>query len=203
MQLSRSSTRFGEAANARNVNEEKSVLTQSHEDMKEKIIFLDFDGVLNTEHYQNFLYHEGKPWQDKYGAFFDPEAVTQLNRIIDATNADIVVESSWKYLGLEAMQEMWEARNMSGRIIDITPSSVSDSWLLSANLEDVEPAMGHCKGMEIASWLSDNAKRGTKYVILDDEYVILDSQLPHFLLTNPYEGITEAIADKAISILNS
>ena len=103
MQPSRSSTKFGEAANARNANEEKFVLTLSHEDMKDKIIFLDFDGVLNTEHYQNFLYHEGNPWQDKYGAFFDPDAVAQLKRIIDATNADIVVESSWKYLGLEAM----------------------------------------------------------------------------------------------------
>ena len=91
---------------------------------------------------------------------------------------------------------------MPGRIIDITPSSVSDSWLLTANLEDIEPAMGHCKGMEIASWLSDNAKKGTKYVIIDDEYVIMDSQLSHFLLTNPYDGITEVIADKAISILN-
>ena len=26
----------------------------------DNIIFLDFDGVLNTEHYQNLLYHEGK-----------------------------------------------------------------------------------------------------------------------------------------------
>ena len=171
--------------------------------MTDKIIFLDFDGVLNTEHYQNFLYHEGKPWQDEYGAFFDPEAGAQLKCIIDATNADIVVESSWKYLGLEAMQEMWEVRNMPGRIIDITPSSVSDSWLLSANLEDIEPAMGHCKGMEIASWLSDNAKQTTKYVIIDDEYVIMDSQLSHFLLTNPYDGITEEISKRAISILNS
>lgn len=31
--------------------------------MNDKIIFLDFDGVLNTEHYQNFLYHEGQVWQ--------------------------------------------------------------------------------------------------------------------------------------------
>lgn len=62
--------------------------------MSDKIIFLDFDGVLNTEHYQNYLYHEGKPWQDEHGAFFDPEAVEQLRRIIDITHADIVVESS-------------------------------------------------------------------------------------------------------------
>ena len=168
----------------------------------EKIIFLDFDGVLNTEHYQRLLSYQGKAWRDEYGAFFDPEAVLQLRRIVDATNADIVVESSWKFYGLEAMQEMWMKRKMPGKIIDITPSSVSDSWLLTANLDDIDPAMGHCKGKEIASWLSDNASKDAHYVIIDDEYVILESQSPYFLLSNPYNGITEEIADKAISILN-
>ena len=56
--------------------------------------------------------------------------------------------------------------------------------------------------MEISSWLSDHEKQDIRYVIIDDEYVILGSQLPHFILTNPYEGITEEQANKAISILN-
>ena len=170
--------------------------------MTDKIIFLDFDGVLNTEYYQCLLSYQGKAWKDEYGALFDPEAVFQLRRIVEATNADIVVESSWKFCGLEAMQEMWKVRNMPGNIIDITPSSVSDSWLLTADLDDIDPAMGHCKGMEIASWLSDNASKDAHYVIIDDEYVILESQSPYFLLTNPYNGIDAEIADKAISILN-
>ena len=150
-----------------------------------KIIFLDFDGVLNTEHYQGLLQYQGKPWQDEYGAFFDPKAVKQLKRIIDATDAGIVVESSWKYLGLDAMKELWEVRNLPGTIIDITPS-----------------LLGKNKGVEIASWLSKHAKQDIRYVIIDDEYVILDSQLPHFILTNPYEGITEEQANRAISMLN-
>ena len=150
-----------------------------------KIIFLDIDGVLNTEHYQGLLQYQGKPWQDEYGAFFDPKAVKQLKRIIDATDADIVVESSWKYLGLDAMKELWEVRNLPGTIIDITPS-----------------LLGKNKGVEIASWLSKYAKQDIRYVIIDDEYVILDSQLPHFILTNPYEGITEEQANRAISMLN-
>ena len=149
-----------------------------------KIIFLDFDGVLNTEHYQGLLQYQGKPWQDEYGAFFDPKAVKQLKRIIDATDADIVVESSWKYLGLDAMKELWEVRNLPGTIIDITPS-----------------LLGKNKGVEIASWLTEQTE-DISYVIIDDEYVILESQLPHFILTNPYEGITEEQANRAISMLN-
>ena len=170
-----------------------------------KIIFLDFDGVLNTEYYQGLLQYQGKPWQDEYGAFFDPKAVKQLKRIIDATDADIVVESSWKYLGLDAMKELWKVRNLPGRIIDITPSTTSDEYLLNVDLDDFSNfsnKMHHCKGLEISSWLSEKGLSNTRYVIIDDEYVILDSQLPHFILTNPYEGITEEQANKAISILN-
>lgn len=167
-----------------------------------KIIFLDFDGVLNTEHNQNMLVYHGKAWKDKHGAFFDPEAVAQLERIIVETGADIVIESSWKYLGLEAMQQMWTDRNMPGHVVDVTPSSASDNWLPNANLDEMDPASIQYKGVEIASWIADSLREEARYVIIDDEYVILDSQLPHFILTNPYDGITPELADRAIRILN-
>jgi hypothetical protein len=167
-----------------------------------KIIFLDFDGVLNTQYYQEQLQSHSKKWQDEYGALFDPNAVKQLKRIIDATNADIVVESSWKYHGLDAMKELWEVRNLPGRIIDITPSTISDEYLLPSDLENIHPSMLHCKGIEISSWLSKYETQDIRYVIIDDEFVILNSQLSHFILTNPYEGITEEQANQAISILN-
>ena len=167
-----------------------------------KIIFLDFDGVLNTEHHQNLLMYHGKAWKDKHGAYFDPEAVVELKRIVEETGADIVIESSWKYLGLEAMQQMWRDRDMPGKVIDVTPSSASDSWLLNADLDDVDPARTQWKGVEIASWITDNLHKSDQYVIIDDEYVILDSQLTHFIQTNPYDGLTPELADKAIRILN-
>lgn len=116
-----------------------------------KIVFLDFDGVLNTEHNQNMLVYHGKAWKDKHGAFFDPEAVAQLGRIIVETGADIVIESSWRYLGLEAMQQMWTDRKMPGHVVDVTPSSASDNWLLNANLDEMDPAYNQYKGVEIAS----------------------------------------------------
>ena len=167
-----------------------------------KIIFLDFDGVLNTGHNQNLLMYHGKPCKDKHGAFFDHYAVAELKRIVDETGADIVIESSWKYLGLEAMQQMWSDRNMPGNVIDVTPSSASDKWLLNADLDDVDPGCTQWKGVEIASWIADNLHEETRYVITDDEYVILDSQMPHFILANPYDGITPELADRAIKLLN-
>ncbi|MCW4093888.1 HAD domain-containing protein [Segatella copri] len=156
-----------------------------------------FDGL-----HQRQLLYERKAWQDKYGTCFDPEAVKQLQTIVDMTHADIVIESSWKYLGLEAMQDMWKDRQLPGKVIGITPSAISDNILLSTDLDVLDSSMLHCKGAEIASWLHENNMQEVPYVIIDDEYVILESQLPHFILTNPYDGIIEELAMRAIGILN-
>ena len=61
-----------------------------------KIIILDFNRVLNAECNQNLLMYHGRSWKDKNGAFFDQETVAELKRIVENTNADIVIQSSWK-----------------------------------------------------------------------------------------------------------
>ena len=164
----------------------------------DKYLFLDFDGVLNTEFYQDLQISKGEPWRDGHGPLFDPQTVEQLRRIIDATHADIVIVSSWKYLGLEAMQDMWVARHLPGSVVDITPSVVSASWSPDDSGLDARQS----KGIEIDFWLFENAPQDARYVIIDDEYVIQDFQLPHFILTNPFDGITDLLADRAIALLN-
>lgn len=167
-----------------------------------KIIFLDFDGVLNTEKYQAELQYKGYPKQDEFGSIFDPNAVARLKYVIETTCADIVVQSSWKYLGLDAMQEMWTARNLPGKIVDITPSKISDEYLLKTDISSFDVLKFPFKGLEIDSWLIAHNKQTINYVIIDDEDVILDSQFPYFVQTNPHDGLTKTVADIAISILN-
>lgn len=43
------------------------------------------------------------PYKDTYGPLFDSEAVKNMQRIIEVTDARIVVSSSWRYLGLETL----------------------------------------------------------------------------------------------------
>lgn len=89
--------------------------------MPMRIIFLDFDGVLNTENYQAQLRAEGKPGWDDFGMLFDPEAVANLQRILDAmTDVRIVVESSWKVNGLDELRLMWAERGLPGTLYDVT-----------------------------------------------------------------------------------
>lgn len=159
-----------------------------------RIIFLDIDGVLNSGRW--FAKTGGEPDADGYGVSFDPVAVDCLGRILSETGAEIVISSSWKWLGLDTMRNMWKDRNLPGKVIDITPDKISDGLLLSLDLEGFDVAK--LKGFEIAEWLSLHDKDVSQYVIIDDEDCVLPSQREHLILTDPYLGITDKIARKII-----
>lgn len=162
-----------------------------------KYIFLDFDGVLNTENYIKALREQGHPMSDKYGFYFDPTAVTNLAVIIEKTKAEIVISSSWKTDGLDRMKKMWIERNLPGKVIDITPSDFGMEEIDFSNPDDF---VG--RGREIQRWIQQNGSAKDRYVILDDLDDMLQSQYPFFIQTDPRIGITEIDAKKAIDILN-
>ena len=166
--------------------------------MKGKVLFLDIDGVLNTKYWYTQM-DKATP-KDKYGYAFDPNAVANLKKILDETGADIVISSSWKCMGLSQLEEMWEERNLPGKIVGITPNSVSDELLLNADIDNIE--LFHIRGTEIREWLRKNSKRVSHYVILDDMDNMLPEQQDHFVWIDPDIGITDGNAVQAIMTLN-
>ncbi len=162
-----------------------------------KIIFLDIDGVLNTRDWHSRMTKDTP--RDEFGWVFDPVAVENLAHIINETGANIVVSSSWKYLGMTKLKEMWDIRNLPGDLLDITPNTVSDEILLNANLDEIE--LGVCRGNEIKEWLSKHKGEVSNYVIIDDFDDLLPEQMCHAVITNTLIGITESDAEKAIKIL--
>ena len=102
-----------------------------------KVLFLDFDGVLNTEKYQSELRSSGKNGWDDFGQLFDPEAVENLKMVLDAVpGVLLVINSSWKLEGLNTMKAMWKARELPGSIHSVTPDYVPD--LLNIDLDNYE-----------------------------------------------------------------
>ena len=164
-----------------------------------KVIFLDIDGVLNTGWWYTQM--DRNTPKDKYGYAFDPNSVANLKKIIDETGADIVISSSWKSFGLSELEEMWQDRGLPGKLIGITPNSVSDEMLLNADLDHME--LFSIRGMEIKEWLTNHGKRVSNYVIIDDMDNMLSEQKPHFVRTNSEVGITNEDAEKAIEIIKS
>lgn len=156
-----------------------------------KVIFLDIDGVLNHENHYKWLMEtdEPTPLQRFYPySEFNPESCTILNKIIEETDAKIVLSSSWRLDGINKMNSLFKYFGLP-RIYDITPSLCNKFGSL-------------CRGKEIDAWLSEHPEV-TKYVILDDDTDMEEHQLPFFIKTNPYkDGLNEEVKNKCIKILN-
>lgn len=150
-----------------------------------KYIFLDFDGVLNTEQYQAQLAINGKPTKDEYGPLFDPKTVARLSEIVEVTKAEVFVISSWgEVLGKDKIIEMWEKRGLPGEMHGVfIPNEKSQSK---------------------AQWIKEclDRKKFLPYVILDDESTFLPEQEKHFIKINPVTGIGKENMKCTIDILN-
>ena len=160
-----------------------------------KIVFLDIDGVLN-------VIPQGR---DKHGAIFHPEFITNLENILNLTGAKIVISSSWRAAGLEAMQSMWTDRNLPGEVFSITPNMFK--------YDEFDKYIGREKrGYEIDVWLNLYPEV-TNYVILDDDTDMLPHQMGNFVQTSNNinhpdcidigYGLTKICTENAIRILNS
>ncbi len=171
-----------------------------------KYIFIDFDGVLNTERHHRFLVSAGKKTSDEFGPCFDPEAVANLEKIVDETGAVIVICSSWKLEGVDRMMALWKTRKMPGILAGCTPDYIPGMDILNLDLDNpdaFEQLAG--KGNEVKQWLSENAPKNPEqyqYVILDDVPDFLPEQMDCFIQIDPRVGITMENAEKAIEIVN-
>lgn len=153
------------------------------------IIFLDIDGVLNNYSYRT-----------EFPNLICPYNIVNLNKIIAATKAKIVISSYWRET---ITTDFLKSFGFIGDVIGYTPR-------LSFHCEAF-PTYSYSvpRGCEIKAWLELNkADLGVKmsklkYVILDDDSDMLYWQRDKFLWVDPYNGITPSIAYKAIQILNN
>lgn len=150
------------------------------------VIFLDFDGVMDTEAYDSYLVQNNMPNVDEYGPVFDPECVNTLETILNAIGAQFVVSSTWKeFMTLEEIREMWKKRNLPGYILDVTPN--------------VNP---HFRGDEINAWL-ESQEEGCLHAIIDDldASQFTEEQLAFFVQTNPWCGIDEETGQRVLYLM--
>lgn len=143
--------------------------------MKNKIIFLDIDGVLNCgttkERHRGFI-------------GIEPAKADLIKKIVKETGAKIVLSSTWR-LGEENLKHVKE---MVGEILDVTPYAPN-------NISDLR------RGTEIDMWYQEHKDEVEDYVILDDDPDILESQLDHWWQTFWDDGLTEGQTDLIIRYL--
>ncbi len=148
-----------------------------------KVLFLDFDGVLNSERYVRSCNH--------YGVIIDPSRMALLKRIIDETDAKIVLSTSWR--------EHW---NKNGALCDECGKQINEIFC-SFGLEifDKTPALNTEREEEIEAWLCENPQID-RFAVLDDAFLCADFLNDNFVRTSNYKnGLDEESVKKVIGIL--
>jgi len=152
--------------------------------MENKVLFLDIDGVLNSEEwYISLLNNKIEPiFPDKH---INPKQVTLVNKIINQTNATVILSSSWRiFRSVEEMNILLKRKGATFLITDLTP-------ILSTG----------CRGDEIALWIEKSANSIESFCILDDDSDM--SNLSSNLIQTSWQfGITEKHVNLAIKMLN-
>ena len=169
-----------------------------------KVIFLDVDGVLNS----NKTLYEDISLED--------DLILNLKEIINKTKAKIILSSSWR-LSTGAVATLMDKLDKFGLVVSgMTCDGVDLNWLEKYGLdatkkyldtkfdydENKQIKITHDRGAEIFKWLC--CHYDCAYVILDDE---IEDIKPYFsesviVKTSYKTGLTKEDVKKAIQILN-
>ena len=171
--------------------------------MTMRIIFLDIDGVLNTERYSAWLQDRGMPCRDQYGILmFDPSAVANLKRILNALpDVRIILESTWTFAGHpDSLRFIWSQRELPGVLLDVIQTHFTkDMFKIGiSGPDDIKKVEDIGKNRAIRSWLRRNAGPDCRYTILDDMADFRGKLFEHTVYVNPWVGLTEFDAKEVI-----
>mmetsp|Transcript_132492 Transcript_132492/g.247790 ORF Transcript_132492/g.247790 Transcript_132492/m.247790 type:complete len:208 (+) Transcript_132492:150-773(+) len=154
---------------------------------KMKILFLDVDGVLHPVNgHQEFVH----------------SCVFELCRIVQATNASIVLSTAWRLVPaasafLQAQMALWGLMPPIGETPELAKPPDNIFFRYCGMKGSMRPG-------EITAWLSSNLDMVDfpRWVAIDD--IDMTAELdPHMVRTNKRIGLTPADADRAIWTLNS
>lgn len=169
-----------------------------------KILFLDMDGVVNSEAcYKKGLFKTDFP-VDSYMAFL-------VGKIVLETNCLVVLSSSWRH----SQDNVEKINKQMVKLYDTTGNEPFDTTR--------PPGIENCqRGREIKAWIEKHdgtikcdhptscpmfsramcmGHKISKYAILDDENDMLPEQQENFFKTSWKTGITEEIMNNVINHL--
>jgi len=140
----------------------------SEKNKNSKILFLDIDGVLNSE---EFYKNEFKTGDRK--SRFDSSAISIIKKIIQEYSLEIVISSTWRFGAIDLLMNELQKNNLI--------QYVHNDWYTPV----IHPAH---RGTEIKYWL-DLHPDVTEYLIIDDDENILEEQKNNFVKTCIQKGL--------------
>lgn len=165
-----------------------------------KYIFLDIDGVLNSEH----TWDENGDQQS--ASIISDQYLKNLQKIVEKTDAKLVISSSWRVYFSEYTKE---PRNIFA--IHLVQALAKHNLKLHDMTPFVKGPFSNERGLEIKTYIDQH--KITDYVIIDDEEFSdfkKHIDMSRFIQTKfgdettniETEGLNTKVAEKAIKILN-
>lgn len=157
-----------------------------------KIVFLDIDGVLNSNAFWDKCCANGNIDEE-----IDDEAVLRLKIIVEKTNALIVLSSSWREL------------NSNNELRHYLNTKLAQHGL---TIYDQTPKIDFNRPLEIKTWIMNHPELNIDgFVSLDDDYdekdylsVGLGGKTIHTSFYDPdCGGLQDIHIEEAISIINT
>lgn len=159
-----------------------------------KVIFLDIDGVLNSEQYFEDVYFEyQKTGKKPSHHLVDSKPLQLLLNYLNNSDTKLVISSSWRYSNdpEETIKQFFNFDKNGDNI------SLLNKFIIGCTPRSREGI----RGKEIQWWL-DRHPEVSKYVIIDDDNDMLDSQRKYFVKTSFKTGLLPEHINKVDTILN-
>jgi hypothetical protein len=136
-----------------------------------RVIFLDIDGVLNSQEYAKRFFP-----REKSRLALDPQCVSCVNWLVNETGAIVVLSSTWRASwSIPAINDHLRKHGATFSVADKTP--YSDDFV---------------RGKEISMWIKTHERHGKpikSFVILDDDSDMLDL-MPYLIKADDKFGLT-------------
>jgi HAD domain in Swiss Army Knife RNA repair proteins len=134
-----------------------------------KLIFLDIDGVLNSEAYR-----------DEYGpSALDPYLVRNLLSICVFTGCSIIISSDWRHDGIGTIVDALECRH-------VEPLRFEEIYNISQRIIGKTEDLGN-RSVEITEHIYRLGNSVESWCAIDD--LDLDLPAPNFVKTDPKRGL--------------
>jgi HAD domain in Swiss Army Knife RNA repair proteins len=159
-----------------------------------KVIFLDIDGVLNSHVFLEdlqkrtsgklFTIDDTQSWEE----MIDPVCVARLERLVTASEAKVVISSSWRHAhDWMKMRALLHRRGFTGEVISQTPAKLS---------------LDH-RGAEIQMWLDDFKEEPVESFVILDDTTDMEPFMERLVRTSLYTGLADEDVLIACKLLNT
>lgn len=140
-----------------------------------RVLFLDFDGVLNAGPHHDPVPEWFKPWPFTY---IRADLIRKLGPLAEEfPDFRIVISSTWRKM---------KPLGAFTRLLNDTVPGLGDRVICRT-----ESSKTGKRGEEIKDWLDDPRYPVTAYAIVDDDSDMLPEQRPYFVQTRYDLGITD------------